>query len=179
MDPISHLIIRALNHLIQGEHWAQERLRVHSGAQVLIDAGGLVKLRMSIDEHGLFQIGDAESNPNVAITLPTDIPARLLFDRDRLFSSIKLGGAADIAESLAFVLRNLEWDAEGDLAGFIGDIPAHRLARLAKSLAAGISDSIYRVSKNAVEYTTEESNLLVVPGDKMSQEVRGMFENYA
>lgn len=124
---------------------------------------GLVKLRMSIDEHGLFQIGDAESNPNVAITLPTDIPARLLFDRDRLFSSIKLG-AADIAESLAFVLRNLEWDAEGDLAGFIGDIPAHRLARLAKSLAAGISDSIYRVSKNAVEYTTEESNLLVVPG---------------
>ena len=102
MDPISHLIIRALNHLIQGEHWAQERLRVHSGAQVLIDAGGLVKLRMSIDEHGLFQIGDAESNPNVAITLPTDIPARLLFDRDRLFSSIKLGGGCGYCREPGF-----------------------------------------------------------------------------
>ena len=161
MDSISHVLIRALNHLIQGEHWAQERLRVHAGGQVLIDAGGLLKLRLSIDEHGLFQMGNADATTNVAIKLPADMPLRLLVDRDKLFSSIKLEGSADIAESLAFVLRNLEWDAEADLAGLIGDIPAHRLAKMVHSLASAISDSINRISQNAVEYALDESALLV------------------
>ena len=161
MDSISHVLIRALNHLIQGEHWAQERLRVHAGGQVLIDAGGLLKLRLSIDEHGLFQMGNADATTNVAIKLPADMPLRLLVDRDKLFSSIKLEGSADIAESLAFVLRNLEWDAEADLAGLIGDIPAHRLAKMVHSLESAISDSINRISQNAVEYALDESALLV------------------
>ena len=163
MDPISNLTIRALIHLIQGEHWAQERLRAHSGAQVLIDGGGLFKLRLGIDEHGLFRAGQLDAEPNVAITLPPDLPVRLLFDREKLFSAVKLGGSADLAESLAFVLRNLEWDAEADLAGLIGDIPAHRLAKMARSLSAAILDSINRASQNVVEYAIEESALLVAP----------------
>lgn len=163
MDPISNLTIRSLNHLIQGEHWAQDRLRTHSGAQVLIDAGGFFKLRLGIDEYGLFQAGNTESDPHVAITLPTDIPARFFFDREKLFSSVKLGGSAEIAESLAFVLRNLEWDAEGDLAGLIGDIPAHRLVKMARSLSEAILDSINRASQNVAEFATEESAMLVSP----------------
>jgi len=165
MDPISNLTIRVLNHLIQGEYWAQDRLRAHSGAQVLIDAGGLFRLGLGIDDHGLFQAGSPDSDPDVAITLPADMPARLLFDREKLFSSVKLGGSADIAESLAFVLRNLEWDAEADLAGLIGDIPAHRLAKMARSFSAAILDSINRATQNVVEYATEESALLVAPRD--------------
>lgn len=161
MGPISNLSIRALNHLIHSEYWAQDRLRAHSGAQVLIDAGGLFKLRLGIDEHGLFQSGNAESEPNVAITLPADMPVRLLLDRDRLFSSVKLDGSVEIAESLAFVLRNLEWDAEGDLAGLIGDIPAHRLTKMARSFSVALLDSINRATRNAVEYAVEESAMLV------------------
>lgn len=163
MSPISNLTILALNHLIKGEYWAQDRLRAHSGAQVLIDAGGFFKLRLGIDEHGLFQAGHADSEPHVAITLPSDMPVRLLFDRERLFSSVKLGGSAEIAESLAFVLRNLEWDVEADLASLIGDIPAHRLAKIAQSLSAAIIDSINRATQNAVEYAIDESALLVRP----------------
>jgi ubiquinone biosynthesis protein UbiJ len=156
------LTIRVLNHLIQGEYWAQDRLRAHSGAQVSIDAG-VFKLRLSIDEHGLFQAGNPESDPDVAITLPSDMPVRLLFDRDKLFSAVKLGGSADIAESLAFVLRNLAWDVEADLAGLIGDIPAHRLAKMARSLAVAILDSMHRAAENVVEYATEDSAMLVAP----------------
>ena len=163
MDPVSNLSIRVLNHLIQGEQWAQERLRAHSGAQVLIGAGGLFKLRLGIDEHGLFRAGNPDVDPDVAITLPADMPVRLLLDRERLFSSVKIGGSADIAESLAFVLRNLEWDVEADLAGLLGDIPAHRLSKMARSLAAAILDGIDRATKNAIEYAVEESALLVAP----------------
>ncbi len=163
MNPMSRAVVALLNHLLQGEPWARDRLRAHSGAQVLIDAGSLFKIRLGLDEHGLVLPGIPDCDPDVAITLPPDLPMRLLFERNRLFSAIKLGGSADIAESLAFVLRNLRWDAEADLAGLVGDIPAHRLAGMARSLAASIADAARRLGENAVEYAVEESAILVAP----------------
>lgn len=170
MDVINRLLIRALNHLIQGESWAQARLMAHSGAQVLI-ASGPFSFRLGIDEHGLFYPGEAAQDADVSIVLPSDIPFRLLVDRDNLFSSVKLGGSADIAESLAFVLRNLRWDGEADLAQLIGDIPARRLARLARSMALAIQDSIANTALNFAEYAQEESGLLA--GNRVINEFAG------
>ncbi|MGB4066018.1 MAG: hypothetical protein WBK19_19510 [Azonexus sp.] len=159
MEALNRLAILALNHLIEGESWAQTRLIAHSGAQVLIDSG-LFVLRLGIDQRGLFHAGDKALEPDVSITLPSDLPARLLFNRDTLFSSVKLGGAADIAESLAFVLRNLQWDGEADLARLVGDIPARRIARLAQSVAVAIQDAVGRAAENFSEYALEESGML-------------------
>lgn len=159
MDALNRLAVVVLNHLIQGESWAQARLVGHSGAQVLIDSG-IIAIRLGIDERGLFHSGDKTAEPDVTITLPSDLPVRFFFNRDTLFSAVKLVGSADIAESLAFVLRNLRWDTEADLAQLIGDIPARRLARLAETLAAAIQDAVARVSKNISEYALEESGAL-------------------
>lgn len=164
MEALNPLAIRALNHLIQGESWAQIRLIAHSGAQVLIDSG-LFVVRLGIDERGLFRPGDKRLEPDVTITLPSDLPARLLFNGNTLLSSVKLGGAADIAESLAFVLRNLHWDAEADLAQLVGDIPARRLARITREMAAAIQDAVGRVAENISEYALEESGMLVASRD--------------
>jgi len=164
MQALNIAAIGALNHLIQVEPWAQARLRVHSGAQVRIDAGPFV-LNLEIDERGLFLVSETGLEPDVSITLPSDLPVRLLIDNRNLFSSVKLGGAADIAESLAFVLRNLRWDAEADLAQLLGDIPARRLARLAKALALAIQNVVGRVAQNISEYVVEESRLLSASRD--------------
>lgn len=164
MDVLNPLAIRALNHVIQGESWAQARLMAHSGAQVLIASGPFV-LRLGIDERGLFHAGDRALEPDVSITLPSDVPARLLFDRDSLFSSVKIGGSADIAESLAFVLRNLHWDAEADLARLLGDIPARRLARFTQAMAAAMQQAIARVADNISEYAIEEAGMLTASRD--------------
>lgn len=159
---ITHLAVRVLNHLIKDETWATDRLRPHAGAQIYID-GGLHEVRLAIDEHGLFLSGSTTLPSDVSITLPSDIVFRVLFARDKLFSSVKLGGSADIAESLAFVLRNLNWDAEADLANLFGDIAAHRIARLGRSLASGMHESIKRATDNAVEYVADESAMLSTP----------------
>lgn len=164
MDVLNSLAIRVLNHLIVVESWAQARLAAHSGAQVLIGSGPFM-VRLGIDESGLFQSGDLAHEPDVSITLPSDVPARLLFDRDSLFSSVKIGGSADIAESLAFVLRNLKWDVEADLASLVGDIPARRFARTAHTLAVTIQQAIARVADNVSEYAVEESGMLAPDRD--------------
>jgi len=164
MEALEQLASRALNHLIQAESWAQARLIGHSGAHVRIDSGPIV-LSLGINEHGLFHPGDKTLDPDVSIALPADLPVRLLFDRDTLFSSVKLGGSANIAESLAFVLRNLQWDAEADLSEIVGDIAARRLARLARTMAVAIQDAIARVAENFSEYAVEESGMLTANRD--------------
>lgn len=164
MEALISLVVRALNHLIEGESWAQTRLAVHSGAQLQIDTGFFV-VRLVINDQGLFQPGENVLQPDVSITLPGDLAARLLFDRDTLFSSVKLGGSADIAESLAFVLRNLRWDGEADLAQLVGDIPARRFSKFGMSLGAAIHDATSRMAGNFTEYAIEESGMLAASRD--------------
>ncbi|PKO36972.1 MAG: hypothetical protein CVU33_15430 [Betaproteobacteria bacterium HGW-Betaproteobacteria-6] len=180
MEALNRLVIAVLNHLIQGESWAPARLIAHSGAQVLVDSG-IVVIRLGINERGLFHPGDKTKEPDVTITLPPDVPARFFFKRDTLFSSVKLVGSADIAESLAFVMRNLRWDTEADLAKLVGDIPAWRLARLAQMMAAAIQDAVVRLCENISEYALEDSGMLATNGDvkAFGSAVAGMRDEVA
>ena len=159
MDAIKQIGVSGLNHLIRCESWAQERLLKHSGAHLRVDAG-LFGVRLGIDQYGLFQLAAGDRSPDVTLTLPPDIVVRALFDRDKLFSAVKLDGSVDVAESLAFVFRNLRWDAEADLAGVIGDIAAHRLVRIGQSLANALGNGLRNTAANIQEYAVEESGIL-------------------
>jgi ubiquinone biosynthesis protein UbiJ len=161
---MQQVAILGLNHLVRGESWAQERLRQHAGARLVVEAGWL-RFRLSIDEHGLFQESDATTPPDVTLTLPAESAIGATFDREKLFAAVKLGGSAEVAESLAFVFRNLKWDAEGDLAGIVGDIPARRLAMFGQAAATGIQKSIAKATENIAEYAVEDSRLLVSEKD--------------
>ena len=168
IDSVKKLGIRGLNHLIHSESWALQRLLRHAGAQLLVEAG-LFRLRLAIDEHGLFQLSsDHTSVPDVTLTCPPDVLPLALFDNSKLFSAVKLGGSVDVAESLGFVFRNLRWDAEADLAGVIGDIPAHRLAIIGKALARNLRSGMHNVVENVREYTVDEAALLIAPGELVS-----------
>lgn len=164
MNPVNQLVLSSLNHVIQGENWAQERLRQHAGATVLIEAGAIT-IRLSIDDRGLLTSSDTSIPPDVTVSLPADALSHAMFDREKLFSSVKLAGSADVAETFAFVFRNLRWDAEADLAQFLGDIPARRLNLLGHSLLNGFQDSIQKFAENLKEYAVEDSSLLVPPRD--------------
>lgn len=160
MLDVSKPFFVALNHLLQNETWAQDRLRPFAGAKVLIEAGPIT-VDLLIDERGLFSSGDTLQQPDVTLTLPSDTVVKLLLDRQNLFSAVKLSGSADIAESLAFVFRNLRWDIEAEMAGLIGDIPARRLAMFGADFVAQFQESAKRLTENVIEYATEDSQLLV------------------
>lgn len=159
---LNTVIVRALNHLVAGEDWAGERLRPFAGQRVAI-LGGPFPLHIGVTAEGLFAATEVVDSPGVTITLPADFPARLLLDRGSLFSSAKLAGSADFAETLAFVFRNLRWDAEDDLARFVGDMAARRLVQAAQALHQWQQQATSNFAENLAEYATEESDLLV-PG---------------
>ena len=164
MNLLERLVVVPVNHLIGDSPWAGERLRQHAGAHVRIQAGGL-RISLQIDAAGFLQAGDASISPDVCIELPADFPARAMVDRSSLMSAARLSGAADIAETLAFVFRNLRWDMEGDLASLVGDIPARRLMRSGAALFSAARDGGQRMAENMLEFATEESGLLASPAE--------------
>ncbi len=176
----SAIVLPLLNHLLSGEEWARLRLQPFRGQTALIE-GGPIRLAMTVDDSGLFRTATREEAAAVTISFGPEAPVKLLTEPAGLFASARLSGAANFAETLAFVFRNLRWDYEGDLAGVIGDIPARRLARL---LVDGINwhrSSVQRLGENFAEYVTEESLLLATARDllRFAEEVDRLRDDLA
>ncbi len=159
MSLTDRLFTQVLNHLLGRSPWATERLQRHSGAVVSIE-GAVLPVLFQIDARGFFTPHYEHHPPAVTITLPKDFLAKALVDRAYLLSSVRLQGAVDLAETLAFVFRNLSLDVEGELADYIGDIPARRLSKLGAALSSGIGRSGQRLLENLAEFSVEESPLL-------------------
>ena len=161
------IVVPLLNHLLERDDWARQRLHPFSGQTAQIE-GGPINLVMTVDDTGLFRAAKPEEAPTVTISFGPEAPVKLLTEPAALFASARLSGAANFAETLAFVFRNLRWDYEADLAGVIGDIPAHRLARL---LADGVNwhrSATQRLGSNVGEYATEESGLVTSARDLLN-----------
>jgi len=158
------IFVPLLNHLLAREDWARQRLKPYSAQTAHIE-GGPLQLTMTVDELGAFRPGKPEEVAAVTITLPSDAPFRMLSDPSSIFGAARITGAANFAETLAFVFRNLRWDYEADLAGIIGDIPAHRVSRLLAEGVAWQRSAARKLGLNAAEFATEESGLVTSARD--------------
>ena len=147
--------LATVNHLLTGEDWARARLQPFAGQTARLEFGALT-LPLAIGADGLFVAAGGNAPADVTITLPADAPLRALTDRPSLFTAARLAGSAELAESLGFVFRNLRWDAESDLARFVGDIAAHRLVAVGNGLLRWHQQQAINLAANLAEYFTEE-----------------------
>lgn len=159
MAALVDLLVPVLNHLLAREDWARQRLGPYAGQTFRIE-GGPALLPITVTESGSLRSANGDESPSVTIAFPADAPLRLLFDAASVLASARLSGAASFAETLAFVFRNLRWDYEGDLAGLVGDIPAHRIAKLLGEGFAWQRSTLQRLGSNLAEFATEESALV-------------------
>ena len=151
--------LAGLNHLLSGEDWARSHLMPFSGQTFRIEVGS-VALRLAITPEGLFRKQEnADIAPAVTLSLPAEVPLRLLAgldDRSSVLAAAHISGSADLADGLGFVFRNLRWDVESDLASLIGDMAAHRLARAGRQFADWPGRLAWNLARNLAEYLTEE-----------------------
>ncbi len=156
------VIIPAINHLIATESWVGTRLRPFSGQLARIQALPF-QLDLAVRSDGLFETTDSDAQtPTVTIVLPDDAIGKLITgDSAAVFSAARISGSADFAEALAFVFRNLRWDAEADLAAIFGDIAAHRGIQLAQSFLIWQKSAASNVAQNIKEYLSEEADTIV------------------
>jgi len=157
--------LAALNHLLEQQPWAAERLRPFAGQVVEFRCPPFPDLRFAITENGFLDRAQAETASALVVKLtPGSMP--LLLARDETARKrVQIEGSADLAGAVDYLFGHLSWDLEEDLSGVFGDIVAHRLASGGKALAAWQRDAALRLAENLVEYWTEEQPLLARPAD--------------
>jgi len=161
--PVS-LALPVLNHVLAPSGWARVRLQPFLGQSFRID-GGPWPLELVVIDDGFLGEAPSGSAPAVTISLGEGVIGDVLSDPQRAFASARLSGAANFAETIAFVFRNLRWDYEADLAAFVGDIPARRLAGLVTSGLEQQRKAMVNFGANIAEYLTEEGRLIAPQRD--------------
>ena len=153
---LSRSALRLFNHLLFHETWARSRLKPFAGQTLCLEVGGLAVL-LSITNSGLFEASsNRELAPTVSINLPNDWLRHVVANRTSIFSLANITGSVDLAETLGFVFRNLQWDAESDLALWIGDVAALRIVRGSKRFLFWHVEELKRLSLNFTEFFVEE-----------------------
>ena len=162
---IERSALAALNHLLEQQPWAAERLRPFAGQAVEFRCPPFPDLRLRITGNGLLDGAQAETASALVVKLdPGTLP--LLLARDETARKhVEIEGSADLADAVDHLFRHLIWDFEEDLSKVFGDIIAHRLASSSNALAAWQREAVLRLAENLAEYWTEEQPLLARPAD--------------
>lgn len=153
------LLLSAVNHLLQQEKWAQNRLRPFAGQSVLFEFRAY-RLGLRVSPQSLLERCDAGSH-SVLVRLPEDALAMMVADRTSLLAKVQISGTADFAEALSFLFKHLRWDAESDFAHFFGDIAARRLMRSGQRIFATQRRKFLRLTQNVFAYLTLETDFLL------------------
>lgn len=175
---LTQAALPVLNHMLESEAWASRRLANFAGQTVRVTLSG-VAVPLKITERGLFAAADPQASATVSLALPADTLTRILTDRASLFAAAQIGGSAELAECLGFVFRNLSWDAEADLARWVGDIAARRLVTGGKRLFQWQRQLAENLAVNLSEYFTEEARSIVARPEfsAFGAEVDGVSES--
>lgn len=153
--------LTALNHLLQGAAWARTRLTPFAGRAARLSLPPF-RLDFAVTADGMLSAVDAEVQ-DVEIALPVDAPLLIFQGPEAVAKATRISGSAEFADALGFVLRNLRWDFEEDLSRQVGDIAAHRIARLLKAFGAWQQQAARNLAENFTEYLTEEQPTLAKP----------------
>ena len=141
-----------LNHVLAAEPVATARLRPHTGRslQLQLDAWpallpALPALCFRITPAGLLEWCGAEPlpSPDLRLCLDASNPALAVAqwasgERPR----VDIQGDAQFAADLSWLMDNLRWDVQDDLARLVGQAPAHQLARVGTRLAEGLREAV-------------------------------------
>jgi len=153
--------VGALNHLLEAEPWARERLAPFAGESLEMRAPPLPRLCFTITAGGRLDAARSAAEPSLIITIRPDALAAAVKGEDHLLRSIDVAGNAELAGEVMFLARHLRWDVAEEAAKFVGDVAAHRLVALARDAAAWHADAARRIAGSFVEYAVEERQLLV------------------
>jgi ubiquinone biosynthesis protein UbiJ len=154
-----------LNLLLESEAWARERLAPFAGETIELRAPPLPGLRFAIAADGRLAPAEAGAAPALVISAGPGALAAAVQGEEQLLRAMDVSGNARLASEVMFLFRHLRWDVEGEMAKVLGDVAAHRLAGLARDIAAWHLDAARRVAGSLVEYAAEEKRLLIRRGE--------------
>jgi ubiquinone biosynthesis protein UbiJ len=152
-----------VNHLLVREPWARERVKPYAGKCVKLVCGP-VSIALVAQADGLLAAITETQTPvfDVTIAVPLDaLPAFLQGGQAAVMKHVRIEGDAEFATTLAKLAEHLRWDPEEDLSRVIGDAPAHRVGRIARTVQEQTRRTSRNVLDSVAEYLLDERPQLV------------------
>ena len=144
-------VVLLLNHVISAEPQAMERLRAHAARTLRIELEDWpailpapAPIGFRITPPGLVEWIESPgvAPPDLRVAVDAANPA-LAFARfvagER--PEVRVEGDAAFASDVNWLIENLRWDVEDDLARLVGNVPARELARFGKAIAQAMREA--------------------------------------
>jgi ubiquinone biosynthesis protein UbiJ len=152
-------VVLLVNHVVGAEPQAMQRLRTHAGKTIRIEFEGwpamlpaLAPMAFRITPPGLVEWLDEEAPPapdlrvGIAVPNPALALARLMVGER---PAISVDGDAALASDVNWLIENLRWDVQDDLARIVGDAPAREIARFGSAVAKALRDGARKLDEFA------------------------------
>jgi len=131
---IQHRAVLFLNHVLQQEPEAQQRLVRQQGRVVQFD-WRFIKMTLIATPAGLLDLAPEGAASELSLTVTEQSPlglARAAFRGDK--PPVRIEGDVQLAAEVNWLVDHVRWDVEEDLARAIGDVPAHTIATGARRM---------------------------------------------
>lgn len=149
---VQQRVVLLLNHVLQQEPIAVERLLRQKGQIVLIEYAPIA-MKLVVTPAGLLDLAPANGKPDLSLKVLASDPISLIQtllrgDKPRM----EISGDVMLAAEVNWLVDHVRWDVEEDLSRILGDVPAHGLMQAVR----GIGDALKKFIQPAAT-TTQES----------------------
>ncbi|MET1114909.1 MAG: hypothetical protein ABWY08_08130 [Comamonas sp.] len=124
-----------LNHVLMQEKAAMERLVRQKGRVARVQWRSYT-MALAITPAGLLDLAEADAVPDLQLEITDTSPlalAQAALRGDK--PAIRIEGDVQLAADINWLVDNVQWDIEEDLARVIGDAPAHTVSSIARKAA--------------------------------------------
>jgi ubiquinone biosynthesis protein UbiJ len=147
---VTERVVLLLNHVVSAEPQAMERLRPHAGRTLSIELENWPSLLPApspigfrVTPPGLVERVEAPAAlaPDLRVAIDAANPA-LAFARLVVGErpTLRVEGDAAFAADVDWLIENLRWEVQDDLARIVGDAPAREIARFGGAIAKAIRE---------------------------------------
>jgi ubiquinone biosynthesis protein UbiJ len=135
---IQHRAVLFLNHVLQQEPEAQQRLIRQKGRVVRFE-WRFVRMQLIATPAGLLDIAPEGAVPELTLIVTETSPLRLAGATLRGDKpAVRIVGDVQLAAEVNWLVDHVRWDVEDDLARLIGDVPAHTVGNVARRVASAL-----------------------------------------
>ncbi len=147
-----------VNHVLQGEASAVERLRRHAGKRVQFHfsspplSGWLPEdLTVEVTPAGLLEtLPECSGAPDLRVSLDASDPARTIANAlSGQRPAVEVSGDAGLAADVAWLVDNLRWDVQDDLARVVGDSAAAGISQFAAAASSALRAALGTLVESA------------------------------
>lgn len=131
-------LVLFINHVLMQEKEAMDRLLRQRGRIARVQ-WRQYSVSLLVTPAGLFDVAPADAAPDLMLEVTETSPlslAQTALRGDK--PSIRIEGDVQFAAEINWLVDNVKWDVEEDLARLIGDVPAHTIGKVARTAAQAL-----------------------------------------